>query len=88
MQQEGETIDQYVTILRTQAATCEFSDLRDGLIRDRIVCGTHNETLRERLLRIADFSLDKAIDICMASEQSKQQLKSLSDGKNANIDHL
>ena len=85
---EGETIDQYVTVLRTLASTCQYNDLKDGLIRDRIVCGIRNEALREHLLRIADLSLEKAIDSCRASEQSKQQLKSFADAKSANVDYV
>ena len=33
-QQIGETIDQYVTDLKTKAKTCEFGTLTDRLIRD------------------------------------------------------
>jgi len=39
-QQVGESIDQYVTDLKTKAQTCEFGTLKDSLIRDRIVCVT------------------------------------------------
>ena len=85
---ESESIDQYVTELRTLASTCEFKDLQDGLIRDRIVGGIRNAALRERLLRIADLSLEKAIDICRAAEQSKRQLKSFSEKPASNIDHV
>ncbi|CAB4021658.1 Hypothetical predicted protein, partial [Paramuricea clavata] len=46
-QQEGETIDTYVTELRKKASRCEFADLKDGLIRDRIVCGIINDSLKE-----------------------------------------
>lgn len=38
-QEVGETIDQYVTKLKTKARSCEFGALKDSLIRDRIVCG-------------------------------------------------
>ncbi|CAB4005070.1 Hypothetical predicted protein [Paramuricea clavata] len=76
-QDENETIDQYVTALRTLAATCEFESLHDGLIRDRIVCGIKAQTLKERMLRENDLTLQKAIDICPAAETSRDQLKSL-----------
>ena len=46
-----ETIDSYVTELRLLARTCNFGTLRDSLLRDRIVCGGNNTTMRERLLR-------------------------------------
>ena len=51
IQQEGETIDAYVTELRNKAHTREFSDLKDELMRDRIVCGIINDAVRARLLR-------------------------------------
>ena len=35
-QQPGETIDQYVTDLRNKAKTCEFGELTESLIKDRI----------------------------------------------------
>ena len=38
-QEVGETIDQYMTKLKTKARSCEFGALKDSLIRDRIVCG-------------------------------------------------
>ena len=44
-QQSGETIDQYVTDLRTKAKTCEFGTLTDSLIRDRIVGGIINDSM-------------------------------------------
>ncbi|XP_068758790.1 uncharacterized protein [Montipora capricornis] len=87
-QEQGETIDQNATELRKLASTCEFKDLRDGLIRDRMICGINNQTLRERLLRESDLTLEKALDICRASEHSKQQMKTISRTHNANIDAL
>lgn len=88
-QNEGEHIDQYVTALRTLAKRCEFKELESGLIRDRIVCGIRAQSVKERLLREADLTLNKAIDICRATEYSKEQAKSLhSDGKTESVDFI
>lgn len=76
-QESHETIDNYVTDLKNKAIQCEFGDLKDSLIKDRIVCGISSEACRARLLREADLSLTKCLDICRASEVSEQQLKSL-----------
>ncbi len=78
-QRAGETIDQYVTDLRTKAKSCEFGTLCDSLIRDRIVCGIIDDKLRARLLREGDLTLQKAIDICRANEVSLEQAKSLTN---------
>ena len=80
-QQAGENIDAYVTDLKNKAKLCEFGDLQESLIRDRIVCGVKTDTVRARLLREPDLSLRKAIDICRAAETSETQMKSLSDEK-------
>ena len=61
------------------AATCEFGDLKDSLIHDRIVCGINSQAMKERLLREPDLSLSKATDMCRASEISKKQIKTLTN---------
>ena len=65
-QQTGETIDQYVTDLKTKAQTCEFAQLKDSLIRDRIVCGIISDKTRARLLK---ETLQAALNI-MQSKRS------------------
>ena len=52
-----------MTDLRNKASRCEFAELKDGLIRDRIVCGVNNDTVRARLLRESEMSLEMCIDI-------------------------
>ena len=75
-QRDGETTDQYVTDLKTKAQTCEFGELKDSLIRDRIVCGIHCDKTHSRLLREPDLTLQKAVDICRANETTSSQMKS------------
>ena len=76
-QKEGENIDQYVTELKNLAATCEYRDLRDEFICDRIVIGIKDNAVRGRLLREADLTLSRTIEMCRADEASKIQIKSL-----------
>ncbi|XP_023815343.1 uncharacterized protein K02A2.6-like isoform X2 [Oryzias latipes] len=73
----GENIDKYVTDLRMLASTCNFGQLRDSLIRDRIVCGTSSSSWRERLLREENLTLDKCLDICRAMEISREYNKTI-----------
>ena len=51
IQKSGESIDEFTLRLRRLAESCEFGDLKDSLIRDRLVIGTTDEGGRERLLR-------------------------------------
>lgn len=76
-QNEGESIDSYVTDLKILSKTCEFGDLTDSLIKDRIVGGVLKDSVRSRLLRETDLTLQKAIDICRASETATQQMKAM-----------
>ena len=78
-QNEGETFDVFVTDLKLKAKSCEFGELKEALIKDRIVGGVHSDHLRTRLLREADLTLTKAQDICRAAEASEAQVKIMKD---------
>ena len=76
----GESIDSFVSALRARAKSCNFGDQEDWNILDRIV-GTYavgNRQLQEQLLREADLTLQKAMDICRAKELSKRQASEMS----------
>ena len=87
VQQPTENIDQYVTELRTRASKCEFGELCERLIRDRIACGISCNTLREKQLQETDLELQKVIDMCRASEFSKRQTKSITE-EPKNVDYV
>lgn len=70
-QSEHESIEQYVYDLKKLAKTCDFGSLCDSLIRDRLICGVTNASLRERLLREADLTLTQTLDICRTVLVSK-----------------
>ncbi|XP_063545758.1 uncharacterized protein LOC134753750 [Cydia strobilella] len=73
-QQEGESVEQYTFELNKLAMTCEFKDLRDDLIRDRLICGLREDSMRERLLRESEtLTLQKAVDMCRIAEMSRMQ---------------
>lgn len=76
-QQEGESIDYYVTDLKNKSKTCEFGTLEESLITDRIVCGVRNAGICEQLLHEPMLTLVKAVDVCQAFQMSKTQLKNL-----------
>lgn len=62
-QEIGETIDKYVTVLKKFAASCEYGELKNEFIRDRIVCGTTYETVRKQMLKERDLTLRRAIEL-------------------------
>lgn len=76
VQAPGENIHQFVTDLRTKARSCEYGDLCDSLIKDRIVVGIRDDQIRAKLLR-TDLDLPKAVSICGAAEASRTQMDKL-----------
>jgi hypothetical protein len=68
-----ETADAFIVALHTLAETCNFGDLRDQLIRDRIVVGILDARLSERLQLDADLTLAKAVAMVRQSELVHQQ---------------
>ncbi|KAI4887128.1 hypothetical protein NFI96_019030, partial [Prochilodus magdalenae] len=77
-QGSSENIDCYVTELKLLAKTCNFGPLRDSLIRDRIVCGSNSNGMRERLLREKNLTLDTCVQLCRAAELSRENAKTIS----------
>ena len=73
MQAEGEFYS-YLTALRQLAATCEYGNLQDEFLRDKIGCGSNDDGLRKRLLQETKLDLSKCIAMCKAAEISEQQL--------------
>jgi len=62
---------------KNQAPSCELGDLKDQLIRDRIVVGIKNEAVKERMLRENDLDLEKAINITKTAEVTRLHLQQL-----------
>ena len=77
--QNSRTIDAFVTDLRMKAKTCEFGTLHDSFIKDRIVCGIDNNSVRERLLRNTELTLEVAINTMRATETSKTKIETLTN---------
>ena len=82
-QLQGEPIEQFVSDLKLKTQTCQFENLKDSMIRDRLVLGVTNTRVRERLLREENLNLDKAVKICQAAEATERQIQTLSTEKGA-----
>ena len=53
---------------------CKFIDL-DDMLRDRILFGIQDAKVRERLLRVPNLTLQKTVELYLASEQSLANIK-------------
>ena len=81
-QESGESFDAYLSNLRSLAKTCNFGELRDNLIRDRIVIGIWDNSIRKKLLAEGKITLDKCINISRANKTTAQQLKEIRRKRN------
>ena len=84
-QEPGESIASYLTELSQHESITP-----DDILRDRIVLGIRDDKIRERLLRLNDLTLQKAVDLIKAAEQTEQQVKLMSGnpGGTANVNAL
>ena len=77
-QESNESIEVYAAVLRALAATCEFGELKDEMIRDHLVCGIADNSVRRKLLQDPKLSLEKCLDICRSADATSAHLKAIS----------
>ena len=80
-QDEGEPVTTYITELRRLASTCNFGNLTERLIRDRIVCGIADKSLRKNLLSQPNLDLAKCIQLCKSSHTSRNRAEEITSGR-------
>lgn len=61
-QKECEQFEQFLRDIKLIAQKCEFGTVYDQMIRDRIVMGTNDASIQEKLLRVDDLDMQKAIN--------------------------
>lgn len=73
----GETVMEYVAVLRKLAQDCNYGDKLSEMIRDRLVCGIGDDRIQRRLLSEPDLSFDKALKLAQAIETASKDVKDL-----------
>ena len=84
VQQQGESIDVFIQDLYRLVEHCEYGELREQLLRDRIVVGVIVDALSDRLQAQADLTLDQSVQISRQTEARKQQRGVVRDSRNVN----
>ena len=82
-----EPIENYVAVLRELVKKCNYGELTDSLIKDRIILGIRDNNTRKKLLQIRGSTLNQTIDICRSAEMTSQQLKSI-DANNDTVSKI
>ena len=72
-QEDGESVDSFITALYGLAEYCGYGNLYDEMIRDRIVVGIRDASLAEKLQLDSELTLTKAVTLVRQAEAVKQQ---------------
>ena len=72
--------NKFLTELKTRAVSCNFQE-KDRVMRDKIVF-TVTGKLQELLLRVDGLTLEEAVKVCRAYEQSTKQVKEFKENSN------
>ena len=72
MRQCGESVANYIAELRALSQYCNFGDMLELMLRDRIVCGINDMQTQKRLLAEKNLTFAKAREIALALESAVQ----------------
>ena len=72
-QEDGESVDSFITSLYVLAEHCGFGPLHDEMVRDHIVVGLQDAALATKLQMDPKLTLDKAVASARQSEAIKNQ---------------
>lgn len=77
IQKPGESVESFITGLHSMAEYCDYGDLKEQLIRDRIVVGMSDIKTSERLQLKDDLTLASCITIARQAELQSVQTEFL-----------
>ncbi|KAK7909596.1 hypothetical protein WMY93_014280 [Mugilogobius chulae] len=77
-QEDGESVAQFVAVLKRLSEHCDFGLSLNDTIRDRLVCGLRSEAIQKRLLTETNLTLKKATDISTSMEMAAKEAQQLS----------
>lgn len=88
IQAEGETFDEYLTALKELGKTCQYGQMYDDMIRDRLVVGIRDNMVRKQLLQKKELSLVECVDTCRANESTTAQVKAMTTKDSASVHRI
>lgn len=67
----------YVNRLKKLIKNCEYGDLEDDILLDKLICSIKDVSLREQVWSDKDITLEQALEKCKAKEITQKQLESI-----------
>ena len=87
-QQERESAEAYITELYRLSENCKYGDLRDEMIRDRLVVGIRNQALSQQLQMDPELTLERAKKRIRQQEAVKDQQRQLTNREETQLDEV
>ena len=87
-QEDDESVEQFITSLYSLSEDCQYAELKEEMIRDRIVVGIRDTGLSERLQMDKALTLDKAKKLVRQREAVKEQQHVLKRGEETYLDYV
>ena len=82
-------IHQFITALQSQTDVCDYGEMRDELVRDRIVVGVNDAKLREYLIDVGNLTLASRIQRSKQYVSHHEHVRKMeASGNDENIDVL
>ncbi|KAG1682227.1 hypothetical protein GQR58_011230 [Nymphon striatum] len=93
IQKQNENIDDFYADLLKLSEHCNFENLCDSLIRDRLVIGISHTAVQKKLLYETNLTLEKTLEMCRSHEATSARLHEIekcspSLHANADVDAL
>ena len=80
-------MDDFVTALYCLSEHCQYGNLRDKMIRDRIIVGLHDSSLSEKLQLEPELTLEKAVTSAHQGESVKKIVRAEESSPNIDTMH-
>lgn len=77
VQEDGETWDNFYSEIKRLAKICNFGEMENRMLRDKIVMGIRDIKVQRRLLESSSLTLEQAVAVCRAAEISKEHVQIL-----------
>ena len=85
MQRAGEQLDAFITRLKIILKECDYGDEKEKQLRDQIVFGCREDSLRDQFFREAALALQMTIHICTAHQAFQKQMNSFREDRDETV---
>lgn len=82
MQKQYKSVKECVRETKRKIMECQYGSFAETIIRDQLVFGASNETIRRRLLSERDITWTKALEIVISIEQAEKDAITLTSKLN------